>query len=64
MPIRRMLEYARLARRGESTVRERRALLEAHRLDVEGKLTHLQATLEVIRKKLKIYDGFLERQVA
>ena len=64
MPIRRMLEYARLARRGESTVRERRALLEAHRLDVEGKLAHLQATLALIRKKLALYDRFLERQVA
>jgi len=64
MPIRRMLEYARLARRGESTVRERRELLEAHRLDVEAKVTHLQATLDVIRKKLKLYDRFLDRQVA
>ena len=64
MPIRRMLEYARLARRGDSTVRERRELLEAHRLDVEARLTHLQATLDLIRKKLKLYDRFLERQVA
>ena len=64
MPIRRMLEYARLARRGDSTVRERRALLEAHRLDVEARLAHLQATLDLIRKKLKLYDRLLERQVA
>jgi DNA-binding transcriptional MerR regulator len=59
MPIRRMLEYARLARRGESTIAERRALLDAHRRDVEAKLEHLQATLGLIRKKLTLYDRHL-----
>src|SRR5262245_44799810 len=61
MPIRRMLEYARLARRGESTIAERRALLDSHRRDVEAKLEHLQATLGLIRKKLKLYDRYLDR---
>jgi DNA-binding transcriptional MerR regulator len=61
MPIRRMLEYARLARNGDSTIPARRALLDAHRLDVEAKLTHLQSTLGLIRKKLKLYDRYLSR---
>jgi DNA-binding transcriptional MerR regulator len=59
MPIRRMLEYARLARRGDSTIAARRALLEAHREDVATKLAHLQATLSTIDKKLKLYDRAL-----
>jgi DNA-binding transcriptional MerR regulator len=59
MPIRRMLEYARLARRGESTIAARRALLDAHRQDVQKKLAHLQKTLELIDKKLALYDRHL-----
>jgi DNA-binding transcriptional MerR regulator len=59
MPIRKMLEYARLARRGESTIAARRALLEAHRIEVEAKLAHLQDTLRTITRKLANYDRAL-----
>jgi DNA-binding transcriptional MerR regulator len=59
MPIRKMLEYARLARRGETTIAARRALLDARRIEVEAKLEHLQATLGTIRKKLASYDRAL-----
>jgi DNA-binding transcriptional MerR regulator len=59
MPIRRMLEYARLARRGDSTIAARRALLDAHRLDVEAKLAHLTSTLATITTKLASYDRAL-----
>jgi DNA-binding transcriptional MerR regulator len=59
MPIRKMLEYARLARRGEATIAARRALLDAHRLDVEAKLVHLKATLATITRKLASYDRAL-----
>jgi len=59
MPIRKMLEYARLARRGNDTIAARRALLDAHRVEVEAKLEHLQATLTTIRKKLALYDRAL-----
>jgi DNA-binding transcriptional MerR regulator len=59
MPIRKMLEYARLARRGDTTIAARRALLDAHRIDVEAKLEHLQATLGTIRNKLATYDRAL-----
>ncbi len=61
MPIRKMLEYARLARRGETTIAARRALLDAHRVEVEAKLEHLQATLATINRKLASYAGGLER---
>jgi DNA-binding transcriptional MerR regulator len=59
MPIRRMLEYARLARRGDTTIAARRALLDAHRIDIEAKLEHLRETLGTIRTKLEKYDKAL-----
>jgi hypothetical protein len=59
MPIRRMLEYARLTRRGPSTIAERRALLDAHRMDVEAKLARLKSTLTAIDTKLRLYDRAL-----
>jgi DNA-binding transcriptional MerR regulator len=62
MPIRRMLEYARLARRGDSTIAERRALLDAHRMEIEAKLARLGATLEAIEAKLELYDRALANQ--
>jgi DNA-binding transcriptional MerR regulator len=55
MPIRKMLEYARLVRRGESTVQARRDLLEAHRIEVEARLEQLQSSLAVIRRKIEMY---------
>jgi DNA-binding transcriptional MerR regulator len=59
MPIRRMLEYARLVRRGEGTVAARRDLLDAHRTEVEAKITRLRSTLQMIERKLAIYDRAL-----
>jgi DNA-binding transcriptional MerR regulator len=59
MPIRRMLEYARLMRRGESTVAARRALLDAHRREVQEKLDHLRESLGLIEWKIARYDDML-----
>lgn len=59
MPIRKMLEYARLARRGESTVAARRALLDAHRIEIEAKVEQLKATLDILAWKLSLYDRAL-----
>jgi DNA-binding transcriptional MerR regulator len=59
MPIRKMLEYARLVRRGESTVAARRALLDAHRRDVEAKLEHVRESLGAIKRKIAYYDRAL-----
>jgi DNA-binding transcriptional MerR regulator len=59
MPIRTMLEYARLVRRGESTTAARRALLDAHRADVEENVEQLRSALAVIRRKVAIYDRAL-----
>jgi DNA-binding transcriptional MerR regulator len=59
MPIRKMLEYARLVRRGESTQGARRALLDAHRRDVEEKLEHVRESLSAIKRKIALYDRAL-----
>jgi DNA-binding transcriptional MerR regulator len=61
MTIRRMLEFARLARRGETTVAARRALLDAHRIEVEAEVARLVATLDTVRKKLALYDRVLAK---
>ncbi|AUX24221.1 MerR family transcriptional regulator [Sorangium cellulosum] len=60
MPIRRMLAYAALVRRGDDTISERRALLEAHRDEVAAKLAEQEAHLEIIEKKVRMYQE-LER---
>ncbi len=61
MPIRKMLEYARLARRGETTIATRRALLDDHRRDIEAKLDKLRSAHALIQKKLALYDRALGR---
>lgn len=61
MPIRRMLAYAALMRRGDSTIAERRALLEAHRDDVAAKLAAQQQHLAAIEKKVNLYLEFEEQ---
>ncbi|RYE89053.1 MAG: MerR family transcriptional regulator [Myxococcales bacterium] len=57
MPIRRMVQYARLARRGDATYAERRALLEAHRAEVVAKLDELTTSLALIDRKIALYRG-------
>jgi DNA-binding transcriptional MerR regulator len=59
MPIRRMLEFARLLRRGDSTIPARRALLDAHRLEVEAKLALVSESLGAIKRKIAYYDHAL-----
>jgi DNA-binding transcriptional MerR regulator len=62
MPIRRMLVYAELMRRGEPTFGERRALLEEHRVDVARKLAELTQHLDMIDRKVRMYSE-REREV-
>lgn len=57
MPIRGMLEYAALLRRGDSTVTARRELLEAHRAKVTARIAALALNLEVIDRKIQLYVG-------
>lgn len=44
------------ARRGNSTLAARHALLDAHRIEVEGKVADMRAMLEILRTKIALYD--------
>lgn len=57
MPIRHMLQYARLLRRGESTVGQRRALLETHRNELRTRVATLSEHLAMIERKIRTYSG-------
>lgn len=56
MPIRRMQQFAELRRRGDVTVTERRALLQAHRREVEDRIRALEADLAAIDAKITQYE--------
>jgi DNA-binding transcriptional MerR regulator len=62
MPIRRMLAYAKLVRQGDSTITERRRLMEEHRDDVVRKLAEQRAHLEAIEKKVRLYADMENKQ--
>lgn len=55
MPIRHMLQYARLLRRGDGTIAERRALLKLHRDDIRERMATLSEHLRMIEKKIRLY---------
>lgn len=62
MPIQQMLRYAELRRLGDSTLAQRRGLLELHRKAVELRIGKLSESLEVLDKKILIYQQ-LEKKV-
>lgn len=55
MPIRNMLEYARLRDLGEETGPERQKMLEQHRAVVQAHVTKLQSCLSVLDIKIAGY---------
>jgi DNA-binding transcriptional MerR regulator len=55
MPIREVKRYAELFAQGDSTLAERRALLEAHRRRIEDDLRELSRNLEAIKYKIAYY---------
>lgn len=64
MPIRMMRRYADLRRAGDSTVAERRAMLEAHGRAVRERLESLERNLAVIEKKVRNYEEMEARDGA
>ena len=57
MPIQRMIEFASLVRKGESTVPSRLALLQTHRGEVLANIDRYRRSLQVIEKKIQAYSG-------
>lgn len=62
MSIRDLQAYARLVRRGKSTLAEARALLVQHRERIEGQAEALRQALELLDRKIAMYDGWLARR--
>ncbi|MCP5099157.1 MAG: MerR family transcriptional regulator [Chloroflexi bacterium] len=56
MSINDMQTYTNLVRAGESTVCQRKAMLEAHKQTVEEKIAALQDNLEIIKTKIGFYE--------
>jgi DNA-binding transcriptional MerR regulator len=59
MSIQQMLEYTRLQRLGESTLRERVAMLKAHHDQVEAHIQQMQEYLVVLDYKITMYESTL-----
>jgi DNA-binding transcriptional MerR regulator len=55
MPIRDMQRYADLRRQGDSTITERRVLLEEHRDELIGRIEELQRELQTLTDKISHY---------
>jgi DNA-binding transcriptional MerR regulator len=62
MPIRKMLEIARLRRLGPQTVPDRLALLEEHQQEVRAHMQELEQHLAFIEAKLKLYRRMLAEE--
>ena len=56
MPIQRMIEFAKLVRKGESTVPHRVALLQTHRGEVLANIDRYRRYLQVIEQKIRAYS--------
>jgi DNA-binding transcriptional MerR regulator len=56
MPIATLLRYAELAREGDASAGERKALLLRHRAEVAARVEQLREDLAVIDYKIEIYD--------
>ncbi len=57
--IQQMLEYVRLQRLGESTLRERVAMLKAHHDQVEAHIQQMQEYLAILDYKITLYENTL-----
>ena len=55
MPIREMQRFAELARQGDATISERRALLEVHQQKLEAQMREIQRTLTLLEHKVSTY---------
>ena len=64
MPIAEMQHLAEITRQGESTMKERRELLEAHQRKVSLELQEMQRTLALIDAKIVQYRSLESEQSA
>jgi len=62
MPIRAMQEFARLRGQGDSTVSQRRQLLEVHQERIYQQLDRLTQNLKVIEQKIEHYKNLEDQK--
>ena len=62
MSIQQMLHYAELRRQGDSTITQRRRLLEAHETEIEKTIQVYQQLQVFIAEKIEIYKQ-MEREI-
>ena len=55
MPLEQMREYAELRREGDCTIKDRRRMLELHRLNTLKKIEALHKHLEIIDDKIDVH---------
>lgn len=60
MSIARMRKYAELAVCGDETREERGRLLRRHRDELEARIRELQRCLEIVRRKIDLYEGRID----
>ncbi len=56
MPLSRIRVYSDLRYRGDSTISERKRLLQEHQQQLEQELVELELNLQMLRKKITLYD--------
>jgi DNA-binding transcriptional MerR regulator len=61
MSIAGMREYTRLVKQGRATLRERQAMLAAHRERVKETIAGWNEALALLERKLDIYDDLIKR---
>ncbi|MFD2617858.1 MerR family transcriptional regulator [Terrilactibacillus laevilacticus] len=61
MPIKKIKEYARLRYEGDSTMKERRAMLEQHRLFIIEEKKKLEENLKHLDKKILTYHAMIDK---
>jgi len=59
MSIREMRAYARLVRQGKPALADCRSLLHAHRAKVEARAAELRQALELMDRKIALYDQWI-----
>lgn len=59
MGIAEIRNYIKLCQHGKETIPERKELLQAKRTDLEQKIARIQANIDYIDMKLKLYDEMM-----
>lgn len=64
MSVRQMQAYARQVREGKTTLGARQALLRDHRARVEAQVQELKQALDLIDRKVALYDKWIRKHGA